>query len=255
MGVMSSIRECRLFHRSAFFCRSLMGMLPWLIFPAAAEENHFTGYLRGDLVNGLPDIVTINGVQTFNDAWGSVEIAGRTGLQGAQFGLWSYKIEYLSPVFLGQHRATFRVVKNDFYSSQGTQQDTRYAQRLTSLYRPFEAIEGLRDSRLAMDLGVAENLAEVSGANVLPAVSGPVTVLPLWALRYTLPDLGGLDYTVSYSNFDVFDPYPASQPYLQLEGSRKVEGIEYFGYLRYRWDYSIDHFYSLYLAVGLTLPD
>lgn len=242
--------------------RALSGLIVLLSLAAdvtasdhSGDTNRFTAYLRGDFVSGAQDIVTINGVYDANSPFGAIEVAARTGLQGGDYGLWSYKLEYLTPWFWDHHRVSFRVVNNASYSSQGSQGDTRYAQRLSGVYHPLVGMDRFRDFRLGLDLGVAELLSTRAGAKVLPSLGGSVSIQPMWALRGVMPLSADQEISLSYSNFDVFDPDPASQPFLQLEGRQTVDGIDWYSYVRYRWNQSIDQFYSLYLTVGLTIPE
>lgn len=221
----------------------------------SVETNRFTAYLRGDFVSQAADLVTINGVYDFNSRYGSLEVAARTGLEGGDFGLWSYKLEYLTPWFWDHHRLSVRVVKNASYTSQGSSSNTRYAQRLSGVYHPLESLDRFKDVRLGLDLGAAQLLSTVEGAQVLPSTQGSFSLQPMWALRAIIPLSGDREVNLSYSNFDVFDPDPASQPFLQLEGRQTVDGIDWYSYVRYRWNQSIDQFYSLYLTVGLSIPE
>jgi hypothetical protein len=61
--------------------------------------------------------------------------------------------------------------------------------------------------------------------------------------------------TLSFSNFDVFDPYPINQPFLQIETDQTLDDYRVFGYIRYRWNNSISQLYALYLALGVEIPN
>jgi hypothetical protein len=112
-------------------------------------------------------------------------------------------------------------------------------------------------SALDVDLetGLAQNFMNAPGTNVLPNGNGALNLVPIWALKVKIPQDGTRrHFSLSYSNFDVFDPYPASQPFLQAEISDEIDETRVYGYVRYRWDYAITNFYSLYVALGLELP-
>lgn len=228
--------------------------------PAAHSDpktsDQVTVYFRTDLRNAQSNILTLNGVYDLNTRWGTVETAARIGSFGDQFGLWSYKLEGISPTFLGKHRLAARVVKNSDYPSNLAGQNTRFAERIMGSYLPFENMDLLQDIGLHLDLGTAQNYADKAGATVLPNFGGSLNVLPIWALKIDIPESGtARSYQLSYSNFDVFDPYPASQPFLQAEVAQKFDSVTYYSYVRYRWDYEVTQFYSLYLAIGATFPN
>lgn len=222
----------------------------------STAQDRINIYLRGDYRNAQPGIVTLNGVYDFVSEWGTLEIAARVGTFTNQPGIWSYKLEGITPEFWEGHRFAARVVKNDIYQPTGTSQDTRIAQRLMGVYRPFKGWNALKEASVNMDLGLAEQFSGVSGANVLPNGNGAFNLFPIWALKLDLPSPErGRHYVLSYSNFDIFDPYPASQPFIQLEFKQEIDAVTYYTYMRYRWDYTVDRFYSLYLTFGAEIPN
>jgi hypothetical protein len=148
------------------------------------------------------------------------------------------------------------VVKNSDYPSNVAGQNTRFAERIMGSYLPFEHMDFFQEIGVHLDLGTAQNYAAKPGATVLPNFGGSLNVLPIWALKIDIPETGTTrSYQLSYSNFDVFDPYPASQPFLQAEVAQKFDRVTYYSYVRYRWDYEVTQFYSLYLAFGATFPN
>lgn len=218
------------------------------------EADRYTFYLRSDFRHQASNVVTMNWVHALNTRWGTLETAARVGEIGGDSGTWGYKIEGLSPRFRGNHRIAIRVVKNGYYLNSGTSGDTRIAERLLGAYRPFERMGLLSDFDVLADVGMAQIFMEDHGATLLPNGDGKLNLLPVWALKLKVPETGTKRaYLMTYSNFDVFDPYPASQPFLQAEVTQKVDDITYFSYVRYRWNYSIENFYSLYFAVGAEL--
>ena len=209
--------------------------------PAAHSDpktsDQVTVYFRTDLRNAQSNILTLNGVYDLNTRWGTLETAARVGSFGDQYGLWSYKLEGISPSFWGHHRVAARIVKNSDYPSNVSGQNTRFAERILGSYHPFEMLDLFKDVGVHVDLGTAQNFAAKPGATVLPNMRGSLNLLPIWALKLDIPESGtARSYQLSYSNFDVFDPY-------------------YYSYVRYRWDYEVTQFYSLYLAFGATFPN
>lgn len=239
----------------SLFCW-VIGGTPIVLNAEMAEEDRLTIYLRGDYRNAAPGIVTLNGVYDFNTAWGTLEAAARIGTFTNQPGLWSYKIEGITREFWGDHRLALRIVKNNYYPSTGSEQDTRIAQRLMGVYHPFGFYDPMKSVTLDLDIGMAEDFMGSKGASILPNGNGNLNLVPLWSLKFNLPsEAQTRRYLVSYSNFDIFDPYPASQPFLQFEVQQKINTVTYYSYIRYRWDYSIERFYSLYLTFGLEMPN
>lgn len=233
----------------------LIFWLPGFVCAEIEQQDLMTLYLRGDLRNAQPGILTANGVYDFNTAWGTVEAAARVGTFTNQPGLWSYKLEGISPEFFGNHRLALRVVKNNYYESSGSSQDTMVAQRITGSYQPFGSFPFLKETSLDMSAGIAEDFVGAKGANVLPNGHGSLSLVPLWLLKLGFLEQGAhRRYLLSYGNFDIFDPYPASQPYVQMEVQQKLGEINYYSYVRYRWEDSMDRFYSLYLTLGMELP-
>jgi hypothetical protein len=220
------------------------------------EQDKITMYLRGDIRNHQPYIVTLNGAYDWNHPWGTLIFGSRVGTTGGQFGSWSYKLEALTPEFLGTHRLSVRMVKNNYPGPSPSSQDTRYVERFQGSYLPFEAFEPIQKVGLTIEGGTAQIFSNTPGTNVLPNAHGAMNVLPIWALKVKIPtETSGRRYDFSYSNFDVFDPYPASQPFLQAEASQQMDEMRLYSYIRYRWDYSITNFYSLYFAIGAELPN
>lgn len=242
---------------------NLIRWLVWMLLPVSQHlmadaqlQDRMILYLRGDIRNAEPDIVTVNGVYDLNTQWGTLETALRAGTYTNQPGLWSYKIEGITPEFWGNHRLALRVVKNNDYPSTGSVQDTRVAQRVMGAYQPFASLDALSSLSVHLDAGVAENFTGAHGATLLPNGQGALNILPIWAVKLGWPSVvPDRKYVLSWSNFDIFDPYPASQPFLQFEVQQEVEKVMYYGYVRYRWDDTVDQFYALYLTLGLELPN
>ena len=231
-------------------------LFPILVHSDPPKNDQISIYFRTDIRNAQSNILTLNGVYALNTRWGTLEAAARVGSFGDQYGLWSYKLEGISPTFMGQHRVAVRVVKNSDYPSNLDGQNTRFAERIMGSYLPFDSLEVFKDLAVHIDLGTAQNFAAKPGATVLPNFGGALNLLPIWALKLDIPEHGTTrSYQLSYSNFDVFDPYPASQPFIQAEVSQKFDSVTYYSYVRYRWDYDVTQFYSLYLAIGATFPN
>jgi len=247
-------REARFVARAIFICLLLLSSMT--LKAASAQQDQVTVYLRGDIKNAKPSIATINGVYDLNTAWGTLESAARVGTYSDQFGTWGYKLEALTPEFSGKHRFAVRVVKDNDYQQSGTTQSTYFAERFIGSYKPLASSGFMEDAGVNLELGTAQSFMNAAGNNVLPKTFGSMNLIPLWALKLKLPETGTTrHYVLSYSDFDVFDPYPASQPFVQAEVTQKLNQVTYYSYVRYRWDYSVTQFYSLYLAIGAEFPN
>ena len=230
-------------------------LLPGTANVFAEEPDRLTLYFRGDLREDSSNIVTLNGLHDLVYSWGEFEYAARVGLIDGKHALWSYKLEALSRRFLDNHRVAVRLVKNNYHQERASQ-DTRLAERIIGSYPPFSDAGILDPIQIDIELGVAQNFMGGHGSNVLPNGKGALNVVPMYALRVQVPvEQDTRAYIFTFADFDIFDPYPATQPFVQAEVTQKIETTKLFAYVRYRWDYAAADFYGLYLSIGAEFPN
>ena len=219
------------------------------------QVDTITVYLRGDFRATTPNIVTLNGLYDLATPWADLQVGARVGESASELGGWSYKFAATSKEFLGNYRASFQLVKNNIYVPV-TGQSSIYMERVMGTFNPFEWNELLSAVEVTAESGVSELFWTQTGTNILPNTHGHQNLIPLFALRLNIPQSNlGREYSFTFGNFDIFDPYPASQPYVQFEGSQIVAGNKLFSYIRYRWDTATNQFFSLYLTLGVEIPN
>jgi len=220
-----------------------------------AGTDKVTLYLREDIRANQPNLLTLNGLYDFYLPLGVIQAGGRVGESASQVGTWAYKIEWISPKFWDHFKGSAKLVKNNNYVPDVTQ-DTIFVERIISSFKPFQGWFLLDDVGVGAESGVAQIFTRQGSTNVLPNTWGTQNVVPVYALKFTRDDPEGKRaYSFMFANFDIFDPYPSSQPFVQLEGSQEISRITYYAYVRYRWDTATEQFHSLYLTVGMDFPN
>jgi hypothetical protein len=226
---------------------------------AHAEENSatdsFVFYPRYIIRNNNANLLSFNGLYKQYTSWTTIQYGARIVKSDGGLSQWSYKLELISQPVLDKYRASLRLLKNDIYSS-GVTQETVMMERLTGSHNLSENFEALKEFSIDGELGLAQKISNTAARKIIPDFSGSLNVIPLFMLKanYHL-ETCGQTYSFVFGDFDVFDAYPASQPFLQVELEQKQNDWKYFGYIRYRWENSISRFYSLYLAVGVEIPN
>lgn len=222
-----------------------------------AETDKVTLYLRKDIRANVPDLLTLNGLYDFRlpSGFGVVQAGARIGESASQLGTWAYKIEWISPSFGDHFKASAKLVKNNSYVPN-LSQDTIFVERIISNFKPFDGFSVLNDVGIGAESGVAQVFTLQGRTNVLPNTWGSQAVIPVYALKANIiqPETKR-EYSFMFANFDIFDPYPSSQPFVQLEGVQEINRNKYYGYVRYRWNTETGQFHSLYLTLGMELPN
>jgi hypothetical protein len=239
------------------YISALLFMLPPLL--SLAEEsgspNKVTLYLRETVHEYSPNLLTLNGLYDYQAPWMTLQFGARVGESQGKLGAWSYKLELTSQNLLDHYRASVRLVKNDGYVPRSSS-NTMIVEKFAGSFKPFEDFELLNKLSIDTETGLAETFSSTTGSTVLPSTNGPEKLIPLFALRlnYHANAIHEI-YSFTFSNFDVFDPYPTSQPFFQIEINQKLDNYNVLGYVRYRWDNSISQLYALYIALGLETPE
>jgi hypothetical protein len=217
--------------------------------------DNFVFYPRLVIRNNSANLLSFNGLYRQYTSWAAIEYGARIVESDGGLSQWSYKLELTSQPVLDKYRASLRLLKNDIYASAITQ-ETVMIERLTGSHDLSEDFEVLKGFSIDGELGLAQKISNAATRKIIPDFSGSLNVIPLFMLKanYRL-ETSGQTYSFILGDFDVFDAYPASQPFLQVELAQKQNDWRYFGYIRYRWENSISQFYSLYLAVGVEIPN
>lgn len=227
--------------------------------PGGAEHapgaDKVTLYLRDDIRTNLPDLVTLNALYDFHSPMGVIQAGGRVGESASQLGTWAYKFEWISPSFWDHFKGSAKLVKNNSYEPNLTQ-DTMFVERIISRFKPFQRGFFLEGVGIGVESGVAQIFTRLGSTNVLPNTRGTQNVVPIYGLKFNIEDSEHhREYTFTFANFDIFDPYPSSTPFVQVEGMQEISQINYYAYVRYRWDTATEQFHSLYLTVGMEVPN
>lgn len=222
-----------------------------------AETDKVTLYLRHDIKANAPDLLTLNGLYDFHltNGFGAIQVGARVGESASRLGTWAYKVEWISPSFGDHFKASAKLVKNNDYVPN-LLQDTIFVERIISSFKPFAGLKLLNDIGIGAESGVAQVFTHPGSTNVLPNTWGSQAVIPVYALKANVVDSEAKrEYSFMFANFDIFDPYPSSQPFVQLEGVQEINQNKYYAYLRYRWDTETAKFYSLYLTLGMEFAN
>ena len=217
--------------------------------------DSFVFYPRLVMRNNSANLLSFNGLYKQYASWATIQYGARIVENDGGLSQWSYKLELGSQPVLDKYGASLRLLKNDNYSP-GITQETVMMERLTGSHNLSEDFEMLKAFSIDGELGLAQKFSNAAARKIIPDFSGSLNVIPLFMLKanYHL-ETRGQTYSFIFGDFDVFDAYPASQPFLQVELEQKQNDWRYFGYIRYRWDNSISQFYSLYLALGVEIPN
>ncbi|WP_194270174.1 hypothetical protein [Candidatus Methylospira mobilis] len=225
---------------------------------ACAEErdgvNEFIFYPREVIRKNSPDLLAFAGLYNYHASLATIQFGARIGVSEGNVAQWDYKLELTSKSFMDNYKASLRLLKKNNYTSNSTR-DTILIERLAGSFDPFKKLDSLERLSIDSELGLSQTFSSTAGSAILPGTSGNLTLTPLFALRLNYrPDSLQQTHSFAFSNFDVFDPYPMNQPFLQIETVQALDNCRVFGYIRYRWDNSISQFYALYLTIGVEIP-
>lgn len=231
--------------------------LPWVLLgtvvssdrAARTNPDAFTLYAREVISPRGPDFLDFTGLyDSTYFRWMTIQGGLRVSESEQRLGRWGYKLELTSGAFLSYFKASVRLTRLNDYVPDATRR-TFLMQRLLGDFQPFEEVT------LRTSLGLAEFYTSTGGSTVLPVPGGVPTLTPIVGLTLTYHDEpAARAYSLTYANFDVFDPYPIDQPFVQIEADQDVDGWRLFGYARYRWSHQFQNFHSLYLSLGVVIP-
>jgi hypothetical protein len=219
------------------------------------DTDEFIFYPREVIHPTSPNVLDFTGFYNYHAPWMTTQFGARIAVSEGNFAQWSYKLELTSKNFMDHYKASLRLVKRNAYTPS-VSQDTMLIEHFSGSFDPFENLHCLDKLSINAELGLSQTFSSTTGSAILPSASGNQTLIPLFALKlnYRLESMKQI-HSLSFSNFDVFDPYPINQPFLQIETDQTLDDYRVFGYIRYRWNNSISQLYALYLALGVEIPN